>query len=107
MKHLALMIVLALAAAGCGISKEDHQKALDEAAAKLKAAEESGAKRLSSCNREKADLEGRLAALEGEKSKLWGKLKASQQEIDALMRARESAEKRTRAFRDLLAKLRS
>ena len=107
MKQLVFVIVLALAAVGCGISKEDHQKALDEAAAKLRSAEEAGAKRLAACNNQKADLEGRLSALEGEKSKLWGKLKASQQEIDALMRARESAEKRTRAFRELLAKLRS
>jgi chemotaxis protein MotB len=107
MKHLALMVVLALAAVGCGISKEDHQKALDEAAAKLRAAEDAGKKRLASCTQEKADLEAKLAALEGEKGKLSGKLSGAQSEIDELKRAREAAERRTRAFRELLSKLRS
>ena len=107
MKHVGVVVVLALVAMGCGISKEDHQKALDEAAAKLRSAEDAGKKRLAGCDKEKADLEGRLAALEGEKGKLSGKLSASQSEIDELKRAREAAERRTRAFRELLGKLRS
>ncbi|MBI5480321.1 MAG: OmpA family protein [Deltaproteobacteria bacterium] len=107
MKHLGLVVVLALVSVGCGISKEDHQKALDEAAAKLRAAEDAGKKRLAVCDKEKAELEGRLAALEGEKGKLTGKLSATQSEIDELKRAREAAERRTRAFRELLGKLRS
>ena len=107
MKHLALVVVLALAAVGCGISKEDHQKALDEAAAKLRSAEDAGKKRLAACDKEKADLETRLAGLEGDKSKLSGKLNASQAEIDELKRAREALERRSKAFRELFAKLRS
>ena len=107
MKHLALVVVLALGAVGCGISKEDHQKALDEAAAKLRSAEDAGKRRLAVCDQEKADLQGRLAALEGEKGKLSGKLNASQAEIDELKRARAALERRSKAFRELFAKLRS
>ena len=107
MKHLALVVVLALGSFGCGISKEDHQKALDEAAAKLRAAEDSGRTKLATCDQEKAALQGRLAALEGEKGKLSGRLNASQAEIDELKRAREALERRSKAFRELFSKLRS
>jgi chemotaxis protein MotB len=107
MKHLGLVVVLALGSVGCGISKEDHQKALDEAAAKLRSAEDAGKRKLATCDKEKADLEGKLAALEGEKGTLRGKLHATQSEIDELKRAREAADRRTRAFRELLGKLRS
>jgi len=106
MHRVGLSVLLVVVGAGCGIPKEEHQRALDQAAATLRQSEAAAAKRLAACAKEKADLADRLAALEGEKGKLSGKLAASAQEIDALKRARAAAEQRTRAFRELLAKLR-
>jgi chemotaxis protein MotB len=107
MRRVVLATLVALVGAGCGIPKEEHQKALDEAAAKLRATEADGQRRLGACEKEKGELQGRLAALEGEKGKLSGKLAASAEEIATLKRARAAAEARTRAFRNLLGKLRS
>jgi len=107
MRTLLVAAALAVVASGCGIPKEEHQRALDEAARKLKATEEEGARKLAACAKEKEDLAARLRTLEGEKGSLAGRLQASEAEIAELKRAREQLERRTRAFKDLVAKFRS
>ncbi|HEY3357836.1 MAG TPA: OmpA family protein [Polyangia bacterium] len=107
MKRVWLVAVLVMLGAGCGISKEDHQKALDEAAAKLRAQDDEAKKKLAAMEKAKQELEAQLRALEGERGTLSGKLAASANEVTELKRAREMLERRTRAFRELVAKLRS
>jgi chemotaxis protein MotB len=86
-------------AAGCGINKDVHQQTLDKLAAcesQLKEQQDANAK-----------LETDLRSAEGERGSLAEKLGATQKEIEELRRARELAEKRSKTFRDLVAKLRS
>jgi chemotaxis protein MotB len=96
MRMLAWTLVIA---AGCGVNKEVHQQTLD---------------RLAACEaqlKEQTDrnnkLDAELRAMEGEKGSLAQKLGATQKEIEELRRARELAEKRSKTFRDLVARLRS
>jgi chemotaxis protein MotB len=107
MKRVLLVAVLAMLGVGCGISKEDHQRALDEMAAKMRAQDEEARKRLAEMERQKADLAAQLKTLEGERGNLSGRLAASAREVEELKRARAMLERRTRAFRELVAKLRS
>jgi len=85
--------------AGCGVNKEVHQQTLDRLAAceaQLKEQQDRNTK-----------LDVDLKAMEGEKGSLAQQLGATQKEIEELRKARELAEKRSKTFRDLVAKLRS
>jgi chemotaxis protein MotB len=86
-------------AAGCGINKDVHRQTLDKLAAcesQLKEQQDANAK-----------LETDLKSAEGERGSLAEQLGATQKEIEELRRARELAEKRSKTFRELVAKLRS
>jgi len=96
MRKLAWMLAVA---AGCGINKDVHRQTLDKLAAseaQLKEQQDANTK-----------LESDMKALEGERGSLAQKLGATQKEIEELRKARELAEKRSKTFRDLVAKLRS
>jgi chemotaxis protein MotB len=107
MRRFWLVAVLLMLGAGCGISKEDHQKALDEMAAKMRAQDEEARRKLAAMDKVKSALEEQLRAMEGEGRKLSGRLAATAAEIAELKRAREMLENRTKAFRELAQRLRS
>jgi chemotaxis protein MotB len=100
-------IVAMLVGLGCGVPKLEHQRALDEMAAKLRAQDEESQRRLAAVEKARAALEAQLKALEGERGQLSGQLAATTSENEQLKRAREMLERRTRAFRELAEKLKS
>jgi chemotaxis protein MotB len=85
---------LALAgAAGCGVKKEVHQKALDELTATQA--------ELAETRKQRDDLQRDLGVTEGERGKLAQGMKATEAELAELRKQREATEKRLAAFRDL------
>lgn len=98
-QHMRVVViavfVLALAgmAAGCGIKKEVHQKALDE----LTATQADLAK----AQKERDDLKKQLGMTEEERGKLAAGKEATDAELAELRKQREATEKRLAAFRDL------
>jgi chemotaxis protein MotB len=96
MRKLAWILVVA---AGCGVNKEVHQQTLDALAkceADLKQQQDANAK-----------LASDMKALEGEKGQLALKMGATEKELAELRKAKELAEKRSKTFHDLVARLRS
>jgi chemotaxis protein MotB len=99
--------VLTLAAVGCGVKKETHQKALNQ----IKTLEGE----LSESEKENADKQRRIAALEGdltvsgetsktkdeELAKVRGEKEATTAELVELRRQRDAAETRIAAYRKL------
>lgn len=110
---LALCLGLTVAAAGCGVKKETHQKALNELTAtqaELSQAEEEN-QRLRSQNQalsgdltDKSKSEAEAAA---RAAKLAADMQATEAELLELRKQREAAEQRLAAFRDLTAKFKS
>ena len=112
--HILALAVLAVAlAAGCGVKKEVHQKALND----LSATQD----RLSESERRRAELEEQIAKLEKELSELQAqrdnlteaeraaqqKMQATEQELAELRKQRDAAEERLKAFRQLYDRFRA
>jgi chemotaxis protein MotB len=112
--HVLALAVLAVAlAAGCGVKKEVHQKALND----LSATQD----RLSESERRRAELEEQIAKLEKELADLQAqrdnlteaernaqqRMQASEQELAELRKQRDAAEERLKAFRQLYERFRA
>jgi chemotaxis protein MotB len=95
-KRVVVNSVLALAvagAAGCGVKKEVHQKALDDLAATQAELEEA--------KKQRDQLKADLGMTEDERGKLAKGMKATEAELAELRKQRAANEKRLAAFRDL------
>jgi chemotaxis protein MotB len=97
---LGVSLALALAAGGCGVKKETHQKVLDELTATQGELEATRTER----NRLKTEndaLAEKLGLSDKERGKLVKDREATEAELTELRKQREAAEKRLAAFREL------
>lgn len=112
--HVLALAGLAIAlAAGCGVKKEVHQKALND----LSATQD----RLSDSERRRAELQDEIAKLEKELAALQAqrdnlteaeraaqeRMQATEQELAELRKQRDAAEERLKAFRQLYERFRA
>lgn len=115
---IALVVGLGLGLAGSGcITKKEHLAKVGELESKLSATEQARAKlaeQLAQLERESADMKQRIAGLSGDigkaesdKAALNADLAAMKRSLEDLKRAQAAAEKRTKAFRDLVAKFKA
>lgn len=112
--HVLALAGLAFAlAAGCGVKKEVHQKALNDLAATQD--------RLSESERQRAERDAQIAKLEKELADLQAqrdnlteaeraateRMQATEQELTELRKQRDAAEERLKAFRQLYDRFRA
>lgn len=112
--HVLALAGLAVAlAAGCGVKKEVHQKALNDLAATQD--------RLSESERRRAERDAQIAKLEKELADLQAqrdnlteaeraateRMQATEQELTELRKQRDAAEERLKAFRQLYDRFRA
>ncbi len=112
--HVLALAGLAVAlAAGCGVKKEVHQKALNDLAATQD--------RLSESERQRAERDAQIAKLEKELADLQAqrdnlteaeraateRMQATEQELTELRKQRDAAEERLKAFRQLYDRFRA
>lgn len=112
--HVLALAGLAVAlAAGCGVKKEVHQKALDDLAATQERLSESERQRAER-DRQIAKLEKELADLQAQRDNLTAaerqateRMQATEQELAELRKQRDAAEERLKAFRQLYDRFRA
>lgn len=112
-QFLALAVLAVALAAGCGVKKEVHQKALDDLAATQERLSESERKRAER-DRQIAKLEKELADLQAQRDNLTAaerqateRMQATEQELTELRKQRDAAEERLKAFRQLYDRFRA
>ncbi len=96
----AVTLALALAAGGCGIKKETHQKVVDELTA-TQGELEATRKERDRMKTENDALAEKLGLSDKERGKLVKDREATEAELAELRKQREAAEKRLAAFREL------
>jgi chemotaxis protein MotB len=110
---LALVGLAAVLAAGCGVKKEVHQKALDELAAtqgKLSETErdrDEKARQLAKLEKELGELQAQRDDLTEAERAAQQRMKATEQELTELRKQRDAAEERLSAFRKLYDRFRA
>jgi chemotaxis protein MotB len=102
----ASAIGLAIALGGCGIDKEVHEAVLKDLD-KCKADLASTKNNLSTVEAERNKMKDELSSLGGQKEELAKKLGATAKEIEELRKSRAAAEARMKAYKDMVAKLKS
>lgn len=110
---LALAVLAVALAAGCGVKKEVHQKALNDLSATQDRLSESERKR-DELEAQIAKLEKELAALQAQRDNLTEaeraaqeKMQATETELAELRKQRDAAEERLKAFRQLYDRFRA
>jgi chemotaxis protein MotB len=112
--HVLALAGLAVAlAAGCGVKKEVHQKALNDLAAtqdRLSEAERQRAQRdaqIAKLEKELADLQAQRDNLTEAERAATERMQATEQELTELRKQRDAAEERLKAFRQLYDRFRA
>jgi chemotaxis protein MotB len=112
--HVLALAGLAVAlAAGCGVKKEVHQKALNDLAAtqdRLSEAERQRAQRdaqIAKLEKELADLQAQRDNLTEAERAATERMQATEQELAELRKQRDAAEERLKAFRQLYDRFRA
>jgi chemotaxis protein MotB len=110
---LAFAGLAAILAAGCGVKKEVHQKALDDLAAtqsQLADAErdrDEKARQLAKLEKELAELQAQRDNLTEAERAATQRMQATEQELTELRKQRDAAEERLAAFRKLYDRFRA
>lgn len=115
-KDKVLLIVLSFSLVGC-ITKSEHLRQMNELQGRLTETEQAKAKlaqQLQALERENADMKRRVDELSGDigkaqraKAAMDEDLAAMKRSLEDLRRAQAAAEKRAKAFRDLVAKFKA
>ena len=100
MRTCLVALSLSVLLFGCGVKKETHQRVLDQLTATQSELDSTRLAR-DRCERDSADLAGRLGESEKSKGKLTQEKEATAAELAELRKQRAAAEKRLAAFKQL------